>query len=213
MAEVVSLVVGPLEVNCYIVWDEETLDAFVIDPGGDAEDILGAVKKEGLKVKYIINTHGHFDHVGADAAVKAASGAPLAIHRDDSALLSDAQEQGAIFGVKTGKAPAADLLLSGGEELKAGSTVLKVIHTPGHSKGGICLFDEAGGLLFTGDTLFAGSVGRTDFEGGSYDELMASIKKKILPLGDSVRVFPGHGPDSTIGEEKETNPFIPSARA
>lgn len=213
MAEVVSLVVGPLEVNCYIVWDRQTLDAFVIDPGGDAADILGVIKKEKLRVRYVINTHGHFDHVGADAAIKTASGAPLAIHRADSALLSVAHEQGAIFGVKADNAPAADLILSGGEELKAGSTVLKVIHTPGHSKGGICLFDEAGGLLFTGDTLFAGSIGRTDFEGGSYDELMASIKRKLLPLGDGVRVFPGHGPESTIGEEKETNPFIASGRA
>lgn len=208
-----TLIVGALEVNCYILWDDKTRCAFVIDPGGDPKDILDAVKKERLDVKYIINTHGHFDHVGADAELKKALGSPVAIHRADAGLLLDAHDHGVIFGVKTPKQPEPDILLEDGGTLDAGAVRLKVMHTPGHTKGGICLYDEKEGLLFTGDTLFAGSVGRTDFEGGSYEELMDSIKTKILPLEGSVKVFPGHGPDTTIGEEKESNPYLPGIGA
>lgn len=200
--------VGPLEVNCYILWDDESLEAFVIDPGGDGDLIKSAVIEEGLTIKYVINTHGHFDHVGADGEVKNAFHAPLAIHKNDAQLLADAHDHGVIFGVRMPKQPKPDLLLEDGQVLEAGKVSLRVLHTPGHTKGGICLYCQEFGLLFTGDTLFAGSVGRTDFEGGSYDELMSSIKTKILPMGDSVRVFPGHGPESTIGDEKEINPFL-----
>lgn len=204
----ITLTVGPLEVNCYIIWDSLTREAFIIDPGGEADKIREVVKKEGLKVRYIVNTHGHFDHVGADGELKAAFNAPVAIHGKDVPLLEDAHEHGLFFGVETPKQPAPDILLEGGEELKAGGLTLGVIHTPGHTKGGICLYARKEGLLFTGDTLFSGSVGRSDFEGGSHEELMDSITEKILPLGDGVSVLPGHGPRSTVGEERESNPFI-----
>ncbi len=208
MAEIVTLVVGPLDVNCYIVWRKGATEAFVIDPGGDAAEIRSALDGRGLTARYIINTHGHFDHVGADAALKAASGANVAIHPMDADLLKDAHDLSAFFGQKTPRQSPPDMLLEDGMTLEAGGLELKVIHTPGHSRGGVCLYIEKDGLLFTGDTLFAGSVGRTDFEGGSMEELMASIKKKLLPLGDSVMIFPGHGPQSTIGDEKTENPFI-----
>ncbi|MBI5643465.1 MAG: MBL fold metallo-hydrolase [Deltaproteobacteria bacterium] len=203
-----TLTVGPLDVNCYIVWDRESRGAFVIDPGGDAGSIEDVVKKEGLDVRYIINTHGHFDHVGGDAELKKAFCSPLAIHASDAPMLSDAHEHGILYGVKTPRQPEADIFLEDGMELKAGGLILQVIHTPGHTKGGVCLLDRTNGLLFTGDTLFAGSIGRTDFEGGSFDELMGSLRDKILPLADGVKVFPGHGPSSTIGREKASNPFI-----
>ncbi len=203
-----TITVGPLEVNCYIIWDTATREAFIIDPGGDAGVITGAVKREGLKVRYIVNTHGHFDHVGADGELKAALSAPLAIHRDDAGLLQDAHEHGVFFGVKTPRQPAPDMLLEGGERLKAGGLTIEVIHTPGHTAGGVCLYARKEKLLFTGDTIFSGSVGRTDFPGGSHEALMDSITKKILPLGDDIAVLPGHGPRSTIGEEKESNPFV-----
>jgi len=189
-----TLVVGPLDVNCYIVW--ENGPAFVIDPGGDVDMIAQELKKEGLSVAYIINTHGHFDHVGGDAQMKAQGGV-LAIHSEDAPLLDEAEDHGILYE-----------LLEDGMKLQAGSLTLEVLHTPGHTRGGVCFFDRKNGDLFTGDTLFAGSVGRTDFEGGSFDELMESISKKILPLGDAVKVFPGHGPSSTIGREKMMNPFV-----
>ncbi len=204
----IRLTVGELAVNCYIIWDSVTKEAFVIDPGGDAADILDAVRREGLKVRYIVNTHGHFDHVGADGEVKAATGAPLAVHRKDSVLLSEAHEHGVIFGVRTNAQPAPDVYLEEGGVITAGKVTLRIIHTPGHTPGGVCLYEKEMGLLFTGDTLFAGSIGRTDFPGGSYEDLIGAVKKKLLHLGDSVRVLPGHGPESTIGEEKETNPFL-----
>lgn len=207
-----TLVVGPLEVNCYIIWDKNTKEAFIIDPGGDAGEIMDFIKTEGLKPKYIINTHGHFDHVGGNAELRSAYDVKVAIHRNDEPMLELAHEQAIMFGVKTPEQPKPDILLEGGETLKAGGLEIKVIGTPGHSKGGVCLYVEDEGVLFTGDTLFAGSIGRTDFQGGSYDELMSSVKTKILPLGDSVKVFPGHGPESTIGEEKRSNPFLTENR-
>lgn len=200
-----TVVVGPLDVNCYIVWEDGP--AFVIDPGGDADMIARELKKEGLSVAYIINTHGHFDHVGGDADIKAQGGV-LAIHSEDAPMLDEAQDHGILYGVKIPEQPSPDELLKDGTKLTAGSITLEVLHTPGHTRGGVCFFDRKGGNLFTGDTLFAGSVGRTDFEGGSFEELMDSIKKKILPLGDTVKVFPGHGPSSTIGREKMMNPFV-----
>ncbi len=209
-----TLTVGPLEVNCYILADPETKEAFVIDPGGDAEVIRRVVEAEGLKVKYIVNTHGHFDHVGADGRLREAfAGSVLAIHGLDSRLLADAHEHGVIFGARLDRQPAPDRLLEDGTVLSAGSLSLRVIHTPGHTQGGVCLFEEKEGLLFTGDTLFAGSVGRTDFPGGSFEDLMSSIVDKVLPLGDEVKVYPGHGPSSTIALEKDTNPFINGARS
>ncbi|MBI5885510.1 MAG: MBL fold metallo-hydrolase [Deltaproteobacteria bacterium] len=203
-----TIIVGALEVNCYILWDVESRDAFVIDPGGDGPKVLKAVEKERLIVRYIVNTHGHFDHVGSDGEVKAALGAPIAIHGSDAELMSEAHEHGVFFGVHAEPQPPPDILLKHGSELKAGSLTLRVMHTPGHTHGGVCLYEEAEGLLFTGDTLFAGSIGRTDLGGGSFDVIMNSIKKRLLPLGDEVVVLPGHGSESTIGAERRTNQYI-----
>jgi len=204
-----TLTVGPLEVNCYLLWDDATKDAFVIDPGGDSEKIKSLIAKERLKVRYIVVTHGHFDHVGGVVVLKSSlGGAKIAIHKDDVGMMSESHEHGVIFGVKTPVQPSPEVLLTDGQELKAGGLTLKVIHTPGHTHGGVCLLEENAGLLFTGDTLFAGSIGRTDLNGGSHKVIMDSIKKKILPLADTIKVLPGHGPDSTIGRERKTNPFI-----
>ena len=208
MAEIIAIPVGALEVNCYIVWDKATLEGVIIDPGADADEIEAAVKENGVKVRCVLNTHGHFDHVGANKAMKAAFGAPIAIHPDDAPLMADAHEHGIFFGVETPRQAAPDILLEDGQSMEFGPLKFKVIHTPGHTKGGVCLYLESAKALFTGDTLFAGSVGRTDFEGGSMDELMASIGGKLLSLDDKVMVLPGHGPSSTIGEERQTNPYL-----
>lgn len=208
MAEIITVTVGPLEVNCYIVWDRASGEGVVIDPGGDADDIAAAVREENITVRCVVNTHGHFDHVGADAAMKAAFGAPVAIHPADEPLMAEAHEHGVFFGVETPRQPGADILLGEGKTIDFGPLSLRVLHTPGHTRGGVCLYLEADRVLFTGDTLFAGSVGRTDFEGGSMDDLLASIAGKLLPLGDDVTVLPGHGPASTIGEERQINPYL-----
>ena len=208
MAEIITIPVGALEVNCYIVWDAETGEGVIIDPGADAAEIEAAVRGEGVKVRCVINTHGHFDHVGANKAMKAAFGAPVAIHPKDAPLMADAHEHGIFFGVDTPRQNEPDILLEDGQAIEFGKLRLKVIYTPGHTRGGVCLYEEDGKVLFTGDTLFAGSVGRTDFEGGSMEDLMASITDRLLVLGNEVRVLPGHGPESTIGEEREINPFL-----
>ncbi len=201
-------IVGPLDVNCYLLWSRTHRTAFVIDPGGDAEVIEDGVKKHGLSVKYIINTHGHFDHIGADVELKESLGASLVIHKDDALLLQRGSEQAMVFNIHVPSQPPPDLLVEDGSLLEADGLVLEVIHTPGHTPGGISLYLREEKILFTGDTLFAGGVGRTDLPGGSYELLLDSIKRRILTLDDSTRILPGHGPYSTIGEEKAINPFL-----
>ncbi len=202
----VRLVVGPLQVNCFILADEKSKEAVVIDPGDDAADILKVIRDKGLTVRYIVNTHGHFDHVGANKAVKVATGAEIVMHEADAPLLDDAADQAIVFGVRVENQLSPDRLVKDGDVIKAGEVELKVLHTPGHSPGGISLLEK--GMVFTGDALFAGSIGRTDFPGGDLMTLITGIKKKLLTLPDDTKVFSGHGPASTIGEERQENPFL-----
>src|SRR5574341_395800 len=200
------LVVGPLGVNCYILGDDAAREAFVIDPGGNARDILNALQQHQLKVSAIVNTHAHFDHVVALDEIRAATGAPFMIHVDEADMLAKAQASAALFGLAIPLQKPADRLLHEGDELNAGKISLKVLHTPGHTPGEICLLN--GKNLFVGDTLFQGSIGRTDFPGGDYGTLMRSIRDKLFPLPDDTVVYPGHGPSTTLREEKALNPFL-----
>jgi glyoxylase-like metal-dependent hydrolase (beta-lactamase superfamily II) len=198
--------VGNLGTNCYIVFSEKSRQAAIIDPGGSTQEILNVVKKENLTVKYIINTHGHADHVLGNLKVKEATGAPILIHADDADMLVSAQKNLSMYIGGGASCGPADKLLKEGDIIKIDDIELKVLHTPGHTPGGISLL--CGKVVISGDTLFAESIGRTDFPGGSYGQLIDSIKKKLIPLGDDVKVYPGHGPDTTIGWERKMNPFI-----
>lgn len=201
-----ALIVGPLETNCYILGDEKSKEAAVIDPGGDFEEIEKQLKKLKLKVKYIVLTHGHFDHTGALAQLKKATGAEVLIHAEDASMLSPAGETQPFF-MESGKDPcAADGTLKEGDKIQFGENSLEVLHTPGHTPGGISLLIDK--VIFVGDTLFCGSIGRTDLPGGSFEQLIDSIKRKLLTKGDDYLIYPGHGPASTIGEERKDNPFL-----
>jgi hydroxyacylglutathione hydrolase len=202
----VRLTVGPLQVNCFILADEKTKEAVVIDPGDDAQDILKVIKDKGLIVRYIVNTHAHFDHVGANKAVKEATGAELLLHEADAPVLATVAGQSRSFGMNPVSSPPPDRLLKHGDKIVAGEVSLKVLHTPGHTPGGISLLEQ--GLVFTGDSLFAGSIGRTDFPGGDLKILLRSIKTNLMMLPDDTKVFSGHGPASTIGDERRENPFL-----
>ncbi len=202
----VRLVVGPLQVNCFILADEKTKEAVVIDPGDDAHDILKIIKEKDLKVRYIVNTHAHFDHVGANKAVKEATGAELLLHEADAPVLATTSNQSRSFGMDPVISPPADRYVKHGDMITAGEVSLKVLHTPGHSPGGISLLEQ--GMVFTGDALFAGSIGRTDLPGGDLMTLLRSIKTNLMTLPDDTKVFPGHGPASTIGDERRENPFL-----
>jgi glyoxylase-like metal-dependent hydrolase (beta-lactamase superfamily II) len=204
--QLARLVVGPLQVNCYIVFDEKTKEAIVIDPGDDAQEILHLVNGKGLKVKYIVNTHAHFDHVGANKQIRDATGAELLIHEADNNLLGGTANQARMFGMTAPSSPKADRYVKHGDVIKAGDISLKVLHTPGHSAGGISLAGD--GVVFTGDALFAGSIGRTDLMGGDLMTLITSIKEHLMTLPDDTVVLSGHGPQSTIGEERRDNPFL-----
>jgi hydroxyacylglutathione hydrolase len=203
-----GLTVGLLEVNCYILGDEETKEAVVIDPGGDDDEILEALQSAGLKLKLIIDTHGHFDHVDANQPLKAATGASIAIHEADAQMLVQPSAEALFFTGNRLRTSQADILLKEGDVLSFGKYRLKVLHTPGHTPGGISLVLEDHTYVYVGDLLFAGSIGRTDFPGGSFEALVEAVRTKIFTLGDNYTVFPGHGPVTTVGQERQYNPFF-----
>jgi hydroxyacylglutathione hydrolase len=185
-----KLVVGPYQANCYIIGNRETMEGIVIDPGDEVFRIVRTVTETGLNIRYILITHGHIDHVGGAAELKKITGAPVYIHPLDTAGL--------------GFPP--DGQVNEGEDILLGTYRIKILHTPGHSPGGVCYL--APGAVFTGDTLFAGSIGRTDFPGGDYRRLIQEVRSKLFTLDETLRVYPGHGPPSTIGTERSTNPFF-----
>ncbi len=200
-----SFAVMPFDENCYVVSDE-TGEGVVIDPGGMAKQILSYIREAKLSIKAVLDTHGHCDHIGANDEIRNETGAPLYIHKEDAAMISDMKlNLSAFMGFRVISRPA-EHLLSEGDKISFGQTELEVIHTPGHTKGGVCFVGE--GVAFTGDTLFAGSIGRSDFPGGSEVELIGNIKKKLLVLPDETKVYSGHGPSSEIGWERQCNPFL-----
>jgi glyoxylase-like metal-dependent hydrolase (beta-lactamase superfamily II) len=203
-----TVVVGPLGVNCSILWCDRTKSGVVVDPGGDPEKIMAVVSRHGVSVTCIINTHGHFDHVGANKALKQLLEVPLYIHQADEVLLSRVAQVAAMYGMAGENSPAPDGYLADGQLISFGDCSLSVIHTPGHTPGGCCLYSESAQKLISGDTLFADGVGRTDLPGGSHQQLVDSIRSKLFVLPDQVRVYPGHGPSTTIGHEKQNNPYL-----
>lgn len=192
--------------NCYVVGCEETRKGIVIDPGDEVDRILLEAAEEKLTIEHIINTHGHFDHVGGNSRLKAATGASLMIHPLDAPMLEAVADSAAAWGLRAENSPKPDRLLNEGDSVSFGNLTFKVLHTPGHTPGGISLL--ADGDVFVGDTLFAGSVGRTDFPGGDFNVLKASIQEKLFALDDSVKVWPGHNQETTIAREKRMNPFV-----
>ena len=200
-----KLEVGPFATNCYIVGSESTKEGMIIDPADESRVLLKNVKELGLDIKLIVLTHGHLDHIGALKEVKEATEAEVAIHSDDVNLLQD-RLLGMLFGVFCPTPPPPDRLLKDGDSLDVGDLHFAVIHTPGHSPGGISLLGH--GVVFSGDTLFNYGIGRTDLPGGSYSQLMDSIHSQLLVLPDDTIIYPGHGSDSTIGAERQGNPFL-----
>lgn len=206
--KVTTIVVGPFEVNCYLYWDESTCDAVVIDPGADAARIVAAIEKADLKLRAILLTHGHGDHIAAVKEIKERFDLPLYIGRGEEDLLKNPSANvSALVGYPI-VAPQPDHLVEDEELVQLGSINLRVLSTPGHTPAGVCYLDESAGRLFCGDCLFWGSIGRTDFPGGSLERLLESIRTKILTLPDGVICYPGHGPETTVGAERLNNPFL-----
>ena len=207
------LVVGALQCNCSILGDEETREAIVIDPGDEVERILGVLKQHSLKAKYILNTHAHFDHVGNCRELKEATGAEIWLHKADLPIYESAPRQAAMFamyGVKPIRMTAVDQFMRDADGVQVGKISAQVINTPGHTPGSLSLHvpGSAREVLFAGDTLFNGSIGRTDLPGGDYRQLLSSIKAKLLALPDDTLVIPGHGERTTLAREKESNYFL-----
>ncbi len=198
-----SLIVGILNTNCYLLGCSQTGQAVVVDPGFEGEKIIREIRRLELQVKYIVNTHGHIDHISANSKLKEATGGLICLHERDLPLYLNPS-----FGISVAaeKQPDPDRLVAEGDRIVFGQAELEVLETPGHTEGGISLLGS--GLVFTGDTLFAGSVGRTDLPGGNWEQLLQSIRRKLMVLPEQTRVYPGHGPDSTIIREKKANPFL-----
>jgi hydroxyacylglutathione hydrolase len=202
-----TLPVGLLQANCYLVGCKETLQGAVIDPGGDPQVILAAAQRQKLSIVYVLNTHGHFDHIDANARIVEATGARLAIHPLDRPLLETAGGA-ALFGLRGQPSPAPNQELHDGDEIQVGQLRLQVLHTPGHTPGHVCFYEAAHGVLFDGDVLFRRGVGRADLRGGNWGQLLRSIREVLFALPDETVVYSGHGPPTTIGEEKRLNPWL-----
>ena len=207
------IVVGPLQCNCSVLGDEETREAIIIDPGDEVERILAVLKKHRLTAKTIINTHAHFDHVGNCCELKEATGAEIWLHKADLAMYETAPRQAALFamyGVRPIRLMPVDQPVTDGDGIRIGKLAAQIIHTPGHTPGSLGLLVPGSSLdkVFAGDTLFSGSVGRTDLPGGDFDRLLKSIRERLLVLDDDTEVWPGHGPKTTIGRERRSNPFL-----
>ncbi|HWS98279.1 MAG TPA: MBL fold metallo-hydrolase [Candidatus Methylomirabilis sp.] len=200
--------VGPLACNCSVVGDEKTHEAMVIDPGDEIEKVLAILQQYNLTVKQIVITHAHIDHIGGAAKLKRLTGAPILLNSNDQMLLKMLDVQASWLGMRPPEDAAIDASVTTGDKLQAGSLAAEVLHTPGHTEGSICLYFAAEKKLIAGDTLFAGSIGRTDLPGGSYKKIMESLHGPVMALPDETIVVPGHGPLTTIGEERDSNPFL-----
>jgi len=206
MLKIKSWCVGAFEVNTFLVWDDESREAMLVDPGGETERVLGFAKKNNLVVRYIINTHGHADHIAENGIAKERTGAPLLIHEADRAMLFSPERNLSLSVGLPVISPDADRCLAEGDTIRLGNLSFSVLHTPGHSPGSICLVHDK--LVIAGDTLFWRSIGRTDLPGGSMQELESSIQKKLYTLPDDTIIYTGHGPTTTIGDERRENPFV-----
>ncbi|HVP50122.1 MAG TPA: MBL fold metallo-hydrolase [Candidatus Bathyarchaeia archaeon] len=202
------LPVGPLACNCSIIGDEQSREAIVIDPGDDIEQVTAILQRHGLTVKEIVITHAHIDHIGGAGKLKRLTGAPVLLNANDQTLLKMLDVQASWLGMRPPENTAIDASITTGDKLQTGGLVADVMHTPGHTEGSICLYFAAQDMLIAGDTLFAGSIGRTDLPGGSYKKIIESLHGPILALPDETIVVPGHGPVTTIGEERASNPFL-----
>ena len=206
--EVRSIVVGPFVQNVYLAWCARTREGILVDPGFEPERTLALVKKEGVKVLQVVATHGHIDHVWGAVPICRETGAPFRMHPGDGYWLEALDQQAAMFGLEVPEGtPAVGEALAEGDAIRFGDVSLRVIHTPGHTPGGVCLHDGAG-TLFTGDLLFQGSIGRTDFPGGNFRDIVRSIRERVFTLDPATLVLSGHGPPTTVGEEKAANPFV-----
>lgn len=207
--KVLIIPVTPFRQNCSLVFNEENMRGAVVDPGGDVQTILKAIEQSDVKVVKILLTHGHIDHAGGAAELREALGVQIeGPHKEDLFLLKDLPTSGAKFGMADSRSVVPDRWLNDGDEVEVAGLKFSILHAPGHSPGSVVFFNDLSRFALMGDVLFQGSVGRTDFPYGSHDTLMASIKEKVLPLGDDVAFLPGHGRASQIGVERKTNPFI-----
>ena len=204
--EIRSFVVGPIDVNCYVVQDTETKQGMIIDPGGNGEAVWQYIRQASIDVQSIVNTHAHGDHIGAVDFLREKTGADFCIHEDDADMLLDARKNLSAFMGFTLVTKPADIFLHDGETVSFGQLSFRVIHTPGHSAGGICLYGER--VLFSGDSLFAESIGRCDFPGASSEQLIQALQEKIMVLPEDTCVYPGHGPATTVGWEQAHNPYL-----
>ncbi len=206
-----TFTVNPFAMNCYIYWDEKTKEGVIIDPGAyedrEKNEILDYIKSNGIDIKLILNTHGHVDHILGNDWAKKTFNVPLLMHKDDMPLIDNALKQAEMFGVSFPQPPNPDKFIEL-EDIKFSDTTFKIIHTPGHSPGSVCFIDEKEKLIFGGDTVFRGSIGRTDLWMGDIDVLLDSIQNKIFKYSDDYVIYPGHMEETTIGEEKEYNPFL-----
>lgn len=198
------VVVGPLQVNCYLVYDDETKETILIDPGDEPDRLMDFLKDDALTLTRIVCTHTHFDHIGGLPEIKEETGVEICLHKDELSIYHAAKDMAAFWGHSIEPLPEPEVLLTEGDTVKAGRYSFTVLHTPGHTPGGICLYGE--GIVITGDTLFEGSVGRTDLPGGSMEKLKGSFKR-LMALPPQTKVYPGHGPQTSIGHEQKNNFF------